>query len=472
VSDGRTLHAWRDAIGFGSMAYRSQGGETYIASEPKQIVAGASMAREPDLEIVESIFYARMRDDRRCALRGVERLPPATMLVCDSRGHRLRRYWQPEDVLETLKIHPKDVRQAFEERMGRAVKRALRGDDAISLSGGVDSPAIAAFAAPLHAARTGHPLPSLTATYPDHPRVDETRYVQIIAESLGLAAQFYAARARATDDLGHWVGLLDGPVPVISIAETAEHLLQAQRRGIRNLLSGEFAEFVFDMRFDVVPHLLAAGRLRAAGRYMKEQHRQGTTLATLARRAVGAFTPSPLLALLRRSGWKHGSGKPDWIAAESMNKPKFVPARDRWREGQLGPLQANLSLEVDDVLENVCGVTQRQPWADRELWEFFLSLPAEIKFPGPGSKRLVRSLLEGRVPATILQRKDKTVFDSYIGSTIDYDALASWLGKDDYRMPGIDYAALRSRIEQRNFTILEYMWAKDLAGVHAFLSLC
>jgi hypothetical protein len=36
-------------------------------------------------------------------------------------------------------------------------------------------------------------------------------------------------------------------------------------------------------------------------------------------------------------------------------------------------------------------------------------------------------------------------------------------------MPGVDYPALLRAIERRDLGIFDYLWAKDLAGVHAFL---
>jgi hypothetical protein len=36
---------------------------------------------------------------------------------------------------------------------------------------------------------------------------------------------------------------------------------------------------------------------------------------------------------------------------------------------------------------------------------------------------------------------------------------------------GVDYALLAQRLDARDLSLPEYIWAKDLAGVHAFLGL-
>jgi asparagine synthase (glutamine-hydrolysing) len=112
----------------------------------------------------------------------------------------------------------------------------------------------------------------------------------------------------------------------------------------------------------------------------------------------------------------------------------------------------------------------RRPFADVDLWQFFLSLPAETKFPDSGRKTLVRRLLRGRVPDEILDRKDKTYFNDSILKRIDYPMLSKWLERPDVQIPGFDYAQLQGKLKERSLDIADYMWAKDLAMAHAFLS--
>jgi hypothetical protein len=113
----------------------------------------------------------------------------------------------------------------------------------------------------------------------------------------------------------------------------------------------------------------------------------------------------------------------------------------------------------------------RRPFADVDLWEFFLSLPAEQKFPANETKGLVRRLLRGRVPDSILDRTDKTHFNDYIMASVDYVELGRWLREPQVRIRGVDYRALADRLDAKDLSLAEYIWAKDLAGVHAFLDL-
>jgi len=79
--------------------------------------------------------------------------------------------------------------------------------------------------------------------------------------------------------------------------------------------------------------------------------------------------------------------------------------------------------------------------------------------------------LRGRVPDSILDRTDKTHFHVYIMASVDYEELGRWVRDPQVRVRGVDYAMLAQRLDARDLTLPEYIWAKDLAGVHAFLGL-
>jgi len=114
-------------------------------------------------------------------------------------------------------------------------------------------------------------------------------------------------------------------------------------------------------------------------------------------------------------------------------------------------------------------VTSRRPFADVDLWEFFMSLPAEVKFPSVVTKGLMRQLLRGRVPDPILDRREKTVFNESVRERIDYAELKRLLSSPSYPIAGVDYRALLAKIDEGDLGVFEYTWAKDLAATHAFM---
>jgi hypothetical protein len=115
-------------------------------------------------------------------------------------------------------------------------------------------------------------------------------------------------------------------------------------------------------------------------------------------------------------------------------------------------------------------VDVRRPFVDVDLWEFFLSLRAEVKYPDTRRKTLVKRCLRGRVPDAILDRRDKTVFGEHLLTHADYDVMRHYIADPPHRIAGVDYRRLAERLDQGGFTLWEYCWARDLTSAHAFLA--
>jgi asparagine synthase (glutamine-hydrolysing) len=477
VTDGNSLWGFRDHLGFRPLFYRSDAHAMYVATEAKQVVAGAGLPREPDMEVVQRIFFGQTPTDLPSALRGVERVPQASVLVGgDARPPACRRYWHPERLLETLRLNPDEVAERFDALFARAVARSLTGDDVVSLSGGVDSPAVAAFAAPLYREASGRPLAALSAVFPNHPAVDELPYIEQVVESLGLQLHTYSLTARPLDDVERWCALADGPVPVLSVPQVDEDCRLARELGFRNILTGEFAEFVCADARNLSAHLLSRGRWIALVRMLRADRRHGRSWRSLARETAIPLLPDGLLRL--RAGataGRRGFWMPEWVDPRQVNADSDESGRvpvewKTWAVRQLAGLDgAALTLEADEICSAINGVTTRRPFADIDFWEFFLGLPAETKFPDRRPKTLLRRLLRGRVPDAILDRRDKTVFDDHAMSQIDYPTLQRLLVDPQHRLPGVDYSSLATHIERQDFEWFDWLWAKDLARVHAFL---
>jgi asparagine synthase (glutamine-hydrolysing) len=471
VSDRGRILAFRDHLGFGPVFFGRDASGVRVASEAKQVVAGGGVAEEPDLDVCEEIYFQTYDEHTPSALRGVERLPKASVLLADGSGARLRRYWDPTDRFESGRYGPEEIKERFDHLMGQAVARTLTGQDAVSLSGGIDSPAVAAYGASRHLKMAGRPLGGVSAVYPDFPSVDESEYTRLVANELGMPLHLYQQQARPLDRLDEWTRVTDGPVPTVSLPQYEEHYRVVRSLGYRSVLSGEFAEFVFDLSTYLIPYLMWHGRWGALARLLDDRRARGGSWVSVLRSLANPFVPTRVTVYrLARSR----TDVPIWLDRRRVNESaakSIVPARERWAKVQLSPFSGvGLSMEADDVCQQLCGLVCRRPWADVDLWEFFLSLPAEVKFPDTRGKTLVRGLLRGWVPDPILDRRDKTYFDDSVRASIDYPSLRRWLTDPPHRLKGIRYDLLRERLDGGTLELSEFRWAKDLASVHAFLS--
>jgi len=474
VTDGRHLWAWRDHLGYRALFFRNDASGVLLASEAKQVVAGAGISREPDLDVLEHILFTDYDDDTPTALKGALRLPKGNILRAGDGSLAHRRYWRPESLLETGRFTGAELSERFDELFTAAVDRSLTGNDMVSLSGGIDSTAIAAFAAPLSRERFGHPVAALSAVFPDQPAVDESRYITLMTERHGMPLSTYHRQLSPLDKLDTWTTLFDGLVPVLVTPDAEVNFVTAKEAGYTNILYGFAAELVIDMRRALLAHFLVHGRFGPLAHHVRLRLGRGKSPLAIGRQIGGAFVPGPAYrAYLRARPPRRGSRVPAWIDVRKVNdraiRQSIAPAK-QWRRAQFGFVGPGLSVEAHEVLQEHFGVRSRHPWIDVDLWEFFLSLPAEQKFPDVRSKGLVKDLLRGRVPDEVLDRRDKTVFNDSFSARIDYTELTRWLASPSWRVPGVDYTLLRDRLERRDLGVFEYIWAKDLASAHAFVS--
>jgi asparagine synthase (glutamine-hydrolysing) len=471
ISDGNQLFCFRDALGFGPLFYRGDTGGFFVATEAKQVVAGAEIPREPNLEVLERTFFETYDEETPSALRGVQRLPKGTVLATDGDAIALTRYWHPESFLETAQYSADELQGRFTELMDQAVTRCLTGNDALLLSGGVDSPAVAAFGAPRHRELFGEPLAAISAVYPRFSSVDERPYIELVTQRLEMPLHTWEPHTNALEDLEEWVVLGDGPVVAGSLALYKDAYRVARESGHLAILTGEFAEFVCTLNGFLLDHLLSHGRFRAARRQLGMERSHGASWVALAREVAAAVSPSSVRAARVR---QTAAGVPSWIDRRKANAGaarSIVGPRNRWVKLQVSPFYgAGASVETEAICQEVSGVRVRRPFADLDLWQFFLSLPAETKFPDYAAKELLRRLLRGRVPDAILDRRDKTVFDDAMLADTDFAALRRLLVNPDHRLEGVDYEALAERLRREDIAILDYIWLMRLAAVHAFLT--
>ena len=476
VSDGRSIWCFRDHIGFRPLFYRDGPRQFVAAAEARQVVVGAGLAEEPNLDVLEQMFFGRMPADAPASLKGVARLAQGcTLTVGEGSSLATTRYWHPDRLLETARLSTADVRDRFLELLGQASTRCLGGRDAVLLSGGLDSPAVAAFAAPGYRHRHGRPLGAVSFVFPHLPSVDERPLIETVAERFDMALHTHQPRARALDGVDEWCRRFGSPVPILSIPEVADAYALARRLGYDNLLTGDFAEFSFGSPIHVVPHLLTRARWLALARLLLRERRRGVSERRLAGHVMSAFVPGRIAnAYLRWRRLDAPERIPDWLDATAVSPFRgdlLPPSRDRWRRIQLaGTDGATISMEAEAICGVIMGVTVRRPLADIDLWEFFLSLRAEVKCPDLRFKSLPRALLRGTLPDAVIDRRRKTVFDDHVMTQVDYPTLRRLLVRPRHRMTWVNYERLEQRIERQDFNRFDWFWAKDLAWIHAFLN--
>jgi asparagine synthase (glutamine-hydrolysing) len=296
-----------------------------------------------------------------------------------------------------------------------------------------------------------------------------------VAEALAIELREVVPTASHLDDIEHWVHLADGPWDSTPMGVAAQGYAAAAEMGATQVLTGTIAEYVFTINRFVLGHLASHGRWRALRRQLAVRREAGRTRLSLTKQLVRELTPAPLARVYAMARRHRSSFFPPWADPSVLGGPRYVtalrdPVRQRWSRPTLQATRGTTTTsEAIEAAAASLGITVRHPLADRDLWEFFLSLPAEVLYPDTIPKSFVRQTMRGLLPDEVLDRRDKTVFDENVLATVPWERLRRYLRSPEVRIEGIDYDLLDSRLEARTLEPVELIWAYDLAAVHVFL---
>ena len=297
---------------------------------------------------------------------------------------------------------------------------------------------------------TGEPLLAVSSVYPEDPGVDESRWIELVTDYLGLRLHAYTPSSRPLDDLEYWVDVLDGPVDTMSIPELAENYALARELGARNVLTGEMAEWVFTFGQHLIGHLVLHGRLRAALAWTRDQrargalerHRQARRpLPRLAQARARLPAPArprglpPASHLGRTRGRRLPGPRPDLAR----------PARRRWLEHQLDPLVGVGAYSFDaDASAPRSAACMSAARSSTSTCGSSCSRSSGDQVPDAVPKSLLRGSVRGRLPDELLDRADKTFFNDFALRTADYEGIRRWALSSELRIEGVDYALLEA----------------------------
>ena len=147
----RRLILGRDCLGNRSLFFHHGNGFVAFASTLRILLALPCVPRELDELALADYLALDFSEARQTLYRGIERVPSRTMISIDAAGVRSRHYWSPEfDAPPPFKRdqdYVERARELFDQAVAAAIADTPRV--AISMSGGLDSSAVAATVARL-----------------------------------------------------------------------------------------------------------------------------------------------------------------------------------------------------------------------------------------------------------------------------------------------------------------------------------
>jgi len=244
---GRRLLLGRDRLGVKQLYFADVPAGLFFASEPKGLLALPWIRAEFAEEQLAAYFTFRCVPAPQTLFRGIQKLPPGSLLTydLDTRRSRMERYWALPAEREDPgpPIRPAEALDAFEAAFLQAVRRRLVADVPVGafLSGGLDSSTVVAAMR-----RLGHPeIRTFTAAFPGS-RDDEGAFARRVASRFGSDHhEHVAGDEQFVSALPRWVELNDDLVADASSLPLYRVSQLARDRGCIVLLSGEGSDELF-----------------------------------------------------------------------------------------------------------------------------------------------------------------------------------------------------------------------------------
>lgn len=417
----------RDRFGEKPLYLLREDGGLYFGSEIKFIQA----LRGRRLEVNPNHLYRYMVNGYKdlyktseTFFRGIEELPPSTVLRVESGGCETEeRYWWPRHRPEEAMSYREAVEGA-RERLLRAVRLRLRADVplAFCMSGGVDSNSLISIARrefdyDVH----GFTIVNTDERYEEQDMVDcMVRELDLRHTSIAVDTVDFLPRLRAL--------VRQHDAPVATITYYAHWLLMESvaEHGYRISVSGSAADELFSGYFD--HHLL----------YLKEVaddpdlHRRSREAWE---RHVAPIVRNPFLQdpdrFVRDPGFRDHIYLNAEAFASYLREPWCHPFRevaftdDLLRNRMMNELfheATPVILHEDDLNAMFFSIENRSPFLDRELFDFCYRIPTRHLVRDGAAKAVLRDATEGIVPEPVRTNRRKVGFNAPIHSFLDTDA--------------------------------------------------
>ncbi|MGQ0643322.1 MAG: asparagine synthase (glutamine-hydrolyzing) [Gemmatimonadaceae bacterium] len=407
----------RDRLGIKPIYYWPRPDRGFaFASELRALLTLPDFTADLSPTAVGNYFALGYVPHQQAIFAGVHKLPPGHLLSWDrANGLTVKRYWTPVRAEQSMR----DEREAIDELrrlIDESVLIHLESEVPLGafLSGGIDSSTVVA------SMQRQMPQPVRTFSIGFRERAfDESGYAAEVAAKLGTQHTELIVEPDADQLVDEVVRAFDEPFADASALPT--YLVsQLARRHVTVALSGDGGDELFGgyTRYAETLNKQPIGSesvrdaLRGVARRLPHATPWRNRLLNAARTARGRYASTVALALDSRDGGVLRTELARQLPSmDALLGRYFDEARDSGRDfaTQLMLVDA-MSYLPDDILTKVDRMSMapsleaRVPLLDHVVAEFAFSLPTRLKMRGGESKWLLRRVIDGSVPATVLNR--------------------------------------------------------------------
>ncbi len=409
-NSSRRLFCARDHFGFRPFYY-ARTADSFLFSNTLDCLRTCPGVSDGlnDLAIADFLLYDYYLDLSTTVFADIQRLPPAHFLTLKGANLAVRRYWRLPEAQLLRYRNSSDYVEHFREVFDAAVGDRLRSNAAcVALSGGLDSPTVAATARRVLAQRNGpSDLWAFTMVYRSLVPHEEEYFAKLVAKTLGIETKsLIADEVRLYGDFEQPDYRTPQPIHAPMGFSGVNPSPEIANRG-RVALAGFGADpLVGTLRSGHVRRMLKArcywqlakdfaGYLSAEGRFSRLYVRAG------------------LRAWANRN--KAEDSHPEWLNPELVDRLKLRDRREELRSSV--PLNQSARPEAYAAMEDPMWVTYleeadssfthmpveiRHPFFDLRVVNFLLALPG---LPWCADKEILRQAGRGILPDAVRLRR-------------------------------------------------------------------
>jgi asparagine synthase (glutamine-hydrolysing) len=435
----KRLFCARDFLGVRPLFHAILGDTFVCASEVQALFALPGLKRELNLPVVSARLLRKCIEFDDTLYLGISRLPVAHCLTVTRESIRLRRYWDIDPARETRYRSDDQYAEHFRELFFQSVRGRMRSSEPIAamLSGGLDSSSIVSVAQVIRKEqKIDQPdFQTFSMVFDRLSLCDERPFINEVVRKSGAKANFHvgdrnldeAAIARR----GIYPGLLYSPQGMF----LGEMFKGIKARKFPVLLDGTGGDELAGNGFYHLSELMLGGKWLSLSALVREYaanykmsawrlffgHVLRPSIPVSVKRVYRLFIPRDEMSnsfarlvredALERTGARerieHPAKIPDFL--EPMLADMYEAIFTGW-----GPVLT----EWYELLVSFAGIELRQPFRDKRLLEFALSLPPSQLWRDGRSRIAFRNAMKDLLPEKVLLRRGKGAFLQLYGAVL------------------------------------------------------
>ncbi len=415
----------RDHFGVKPFNYYLDDNQLIFSTEIRGILSQQNLNLTIDQQFIADTLSIIKSEHFRSTFNEIKKLPPAHYLHINDEKITISPYWKLKPAKTNFQ-NDSEYLNHFKKLLFQAAKHRLRDslNYGTELSGGIDSSTITSIASQNVPVKTfSHVMPEKKVGK-IHPFKDEKKYISLLTEYCKIKERFYITSEKT--------GIIDAIENSLSLNKCivqqnfsvfSDHLYQtAGEQNIQVLFSGFGGdEVVTSKSGNYLTEILNHKQLK------EDLKNQGFSLfkilLIIIKKHIKSYLPNltnTLLSLIKGKKWWVKKYK-NLALSKSFNESMGIKSRyfnyykNIKKENLIDQSIERIShqhvaqrLEYSSLAAKQFGIEYRYPLLDKDLIEFYLSMPPRLKARDGILRYTIRRAMEGFLPDEIRWRNDKS----------------------------------------------------------------